>query len=160
MHRRSRFSLVPLVYNHPIKPANWCLTSTERRNLISLLRVSAFTMSPWIAKKANSRPYGSRAIEIIRRVYDVCVPEKKDGKVALPLSNAHDRTTSFAAFQHRQRNVFEKKKSRPAKPVHPRKFNIDDFDLCVLRRIVHKMYEKYQVLTTLVNFRNEFREAI
>ena len=47
------------------------------------------------SEKANLRLYDSRAREIIRRVYDFCVAEKKDGKVASPLANALDRTTHF-----------------------------------------------------------------
>ena len=112
------------------------------------------------SEKANSRPYDSRAREIIRHVYDICVAEKKDGKVALPLANARDRTTHFCGVSASTVQRVRKEKSRPAKPAQPRKFNLDDFDLRVLRRIVQTMYEKHQVLPTLENIRNELRVAI
>ena len=64
-------------------------------------------------------------------------------------------------FLHRPCDVFRKKKTEePLTEVRPCKFQLDDFDLCVLRRTVQTMYEKHQVLPTLENIRKGLREAI
>ena len=113
------------------------------------------------SEKANSRQYDSRAREIIRHVYDVCAAEKQDGKLSMPLSNPLDRTTHLCDVSASTVQRIRRAKSNPSlKPVRSRKYQIDDFDICVLRRIVQTMYEKRQVLPTLENIRNELREAV
>ena len=113
------------------------------------------------SEKANSRQYDSRAREIIRHVYDVCAAEKQDGKLSMPLSNPLDRTTHLCDVSASTVQRIRRAKSNTSlKPVLSRKYQIDDFDICVLRWIVQTMYEKRQVLPTLENIRNELREAV
>ena len=79
----------------------------------------------------------------------------------MPLSNLLDRTTHLCDVSASTVQRIRKGKSKPSlKPVDSRKYQIDDFDMCALRRIVQTMYEKRQVLPTLDNTRDEFREAV
>ena len=58
------------------------------------------------------------------------------------------------------RRIQKEKPEEPLTEVRPRKFQLDDSDLCVLRRTVQTMYEKHQVLPTLENIRKGLPEAI
>ena len=81
----------------------------------------------------------------------------------MPLSNPLDRTTHLCDVSASTDQRIRKAKSNLSlKPVDSRKYQIDDFDMCALRRIVQTMYEKRQVLPTLdtCNIRDEFREAV
>ena len=113
------------------------------------------------SEKTNSARYGSQAREIIKRVYNVCKEEKKDGKLALPLCSPLERTTHLCnASASTVRRIQKEKTEEPLTEVRPRKYQPDDFDLCVLRRTVQTMYENHQVLPTLENIRKGLREAI
>ena len=114
-----------------------------------------------VSEKANFRQYDSRAREIIRHVYEVCVAEKQDGKLSIPLLNPLDRTTHLCGVSASTVQRIRRAKSNPSlKPMYPRKYQIDDFDMCVLRRNVQTIYEMRQVLPTLGSIRNELREAV
>ena len=87
--------------------------------------------------------------------------EKQGGKLSMPLSNPLDRTIHLCDDSASTVQRIRKAKCNPSlKPVDSRKYQIDDFGMCVLRRIVQTMYEKGQVLPTLDNIRDEFREAV
>ena len=87
--------------------------------------------------------------------------EKQGGKLSMPLSNPFDRTTHLCDVSASiVQRICKAKSNPPLKPVDSRKYLIDDFDMCVLRRIVQTMYEKCHVLSTLDNIRDEFREAV
>lgn len=113
------------------------------------------------SSKANSGPYDDQAREIIKNVYQVCAAEKKDGHLHMPLSSPFDRTTHLCnvSWSTVQRLVCHDETTKACQPVH-RKVELDDFDLCVVRRTVQTMYEKRKVLPTLDNIRNELRETI
>ena len=87
--------------------------------------------------------------------------EKQGGKLSMPLSNPFDRTTHLCDVSASiVQRICKAKSNPPLKPVDSRKYLIDVFDICVLRRIVQTMYEKCHVLSTLDNIRDEFREAV
>ena len=109
------------------------------------------------SEKTNSARYGSQARKMIKRMYNVCREEKKDGKLSLPLCSPLKRTTQLCDVRRIQK---EKKTEEPLTEVRPRKFQLDDFDLCVLRRTIQTMYEKHQVFPALENIRKGLLEAI
>ena len=79
----------------------------------------------------------------------------------MPLSNPSDRTTHLCDVSASTVQRIRKAKPNPyLKPVRSRKYQIDDFDMCVIRRLVKTVYEKRQVLPIFDNIRNELRETV
>ena len=66
------------------------------------------------SEKTNSARYGSQAREIIKRVYNVCKGEKKDGKLSLPLCSPLERTTHLCNVSASTVRRIQKEKNKRA----------------------------------------------
>lgn len=74
----------------------------------------------------------------------------------LYFSGVSEKTVSRITKEATRRKIVTPGKSRP----HPKKINLDDFDICAIRHKIHEFYTVKKELPTINKLRIELRESI
>lgn len=112
-------------------------------------RVKSFVLSPQ-----------TRAM--VKRVLDMCEQEAADKELGIPLSRPLDRTAALTGIG--KRTVQRIKRVQPPSPkkrkVRKDKLILDDFDICLIRRLICNMYMARNQLPTIKTIREELQRTI
>ncbi|CAK1588649.1 unnamed protein product [Parnassius mnemosyne] len=113
----------------------------------------------------------SSAREMILKVKEFCEAEQKNQGVLIPLNNVRKRVAAITGVSEKtitritkegitatstSKKIVTPGKSRP----HPKKFDLDGFDLCAIRQKIHSFYVVHKELPTLAKLRAALREDI
>ncbi|CAK1597709.1 unnamed protein product [Parnassius mnemosyne] len=108
---------------------------------------------------------------MILKVKEFCEAEQKNQGVLIPLNNVRKRVAAITGVSEKtitritkegitaastSKKIVTPGKSRP----HPKKFDLDGFDLCAIRQKIHSFYVVHKELPTLAKLRAALREDI
>ncbi|RVE42390.1 hypothetical protein evm_012968 [Chilo suppressalis] len=113
----------------------------------------------------------SSAREMILKVKEFCEAEQKNQGVLIPLNNVRKRVAAITGVSEKTVTRItkegitaassSKKIVTPGKSrLHPKKFDLDGFDLCAIRQKIHSFYVVKKELPTLGKLRAALKEDI